>query len=66
VAVTKLAVQPLAGLRDETEQRVPGDLAGVGAACALPRAGRAVMLDHGRVELERHRLPLEQRMHPRK
>jgi len=42
---------------------VPGDLAGVGAAGALARADRAVCLDVARVEVERHRLPLEQAVH---
>ena len=42
-------------LADKAEQRVPGDLAGVGAAGALPRARRAVVLDQRRVEIECHR-----------
>src|SRR6266542_1421745 len=43
---------------------MPGDLARVDAARSLPRADRAVMLDVARVQVERDRLPLEQRMHP--
>src|SRR5207248_5768835 len=66
VAVAELAVQPLARLTNKAEQRMPGDLAGVGAARTLPRAGWPVVLDQRRVEIERHRLPLEQRMHARK
>src|SRR6266508_5672867 len=45
---------------------MPGDFAGIGAARALTGAGWPVMLDQGRVEIERDRFPLEQRMHPRK
>ena len=66
MAVTQLRVEPLAGLADKAEQRMPADLAFVGAACPLPRADRAVMLDVGRVQVERHRLPLKQRMRTRK
>jgi hypothetical protein len=59
-------VQPLARLADETEQRVPGDLARVDATRPLPRADPTVMLDVTRVQIERHRLPVEQRMRTRK
>src|SRR6266540_786160 len=62
VPVAQLRVQPLAGLRHEAQQRMPGDLAGVGAARALAGAGRAVVLDQRRVEVERDRLPVEQRV----
>jgi hypothetical protein len=65
-ASAQLRVQPLAGLADKTEQRMPSNLAGIGAVGALARAGRPVMLDQGRVQIERHRLPLEERMHARK
>ncbi len=44
---------------------MPADLAFVGAACPLPGADRAVVLDVGRVQVERHRFPIEQRMHAR-
>jgi len=43
---------------------MPADLALVGAACPLPRTDRSVVLDIGRVQVERRRLPIEQRMHP--
>ena len=42
---------------------MPANLALVGAARPLPRPDRAVMLDIGRVEIERHRFPIELRMH---
>src|SRR6266849_1364718 len=45
---------------------MPRHLAFVGAARPLPRADRAMVLDVGRIEIERHRLPTEQRMHARK
>src|SRR3990170_7247427 len=61
MAVAQLRVQPLARFRDEADERVPGHLAGIGAACPLPRARGAVVLDEGRVEVERHLLALEQR-----
>lgn len=62
MAVSEPAVQPLARLADKAEQRVPGDLASVGAARTLTRADRAMMLDQRRVEIERDHRPLEQRM----
>jgi hypothetical protein len=65
VAVAELRVQPLAGFADKAAQRVPADLARVGAARALPGADRPVVLDVGRIQIERHRLPIEQRMHAR-
>jgi hypothetical protein len=65
VAVAELRVQPLTRLADKAEQRVPADLALVAAARPLPGTDRAVMLDVGRVDVERHRLPVEQRMHTR-
>src|SRR5436190_1130733 len=61
VAVAELRVQPLARFADEAEQRMPADRALVGAARPLPRADRPVVLDVGRVQIERHRLALEQR-----
>ncbi len=66
VAVPELAVQPLARLADKAEQRMPGDLAGVGAARALPGADPPVVLDQGRIQIERHHPPVEQRMHAHK
>src|SRR5581483_10584203 len=55
VAVAELRVQPLPGLGDKTDQRMPGDLAGVDAAGPLPGADRTVMLDVARVQIERQR-----------
>ena len=66
MAVAQLRVQPLARLADKAEQRMPGDLALVRATRPLPGAGRAVVLDVGRVQVERHRLPIQQRLHARK
>ena len=66
MAVAELRVQPLARLADKAEQRMPADLALVGAARPLPGADRTVLLDVGGVQVERHRLPLEQRLHARK
>src|SRR6266508_1748375 len=57
VSVAQLRVQPLARLTNETEQGMPGDLAGVDAACALPRPDRSVVLDVARVQVERQRFP---------
>ncbi len=65
MAVAELRVQPLARFADKTQQRVPADLALVGAARPLSGADRAVVLDVGCVQVERHRLPIKQRMHTR-
>ena len=59
-----LAEEALVGARlgDEAEERVPGDLAGVGAARALAGADRAVVLDKRRVEVERRLPTLDERV----
>ena len=63
MAVAELRVQPLPGLGDKAEQRMPSNLAGVDAARALPGADRAVVLDVARVQIERQRRPAtEQRV----
>jgi hypothetical protein len=64
VTVAERAVQPLAGLVDEAEQRMPGDPAGVGAARPLPRPDLSVMLDRRRVEVERAAAAHAQTAHP--
>ena len=53
VTVAQLDAEPLAGLGDEAERRMPADPAGIGAARALARTGRAVRLDVARVDVER-------------
>src|SRR5437870_4285638 len=63
MAVPQLRVQPLTGLTDKTEQRMPGDLARVHAPRPLPGADRTMMLDIARVQVERHRLTLDQLTH---
>jgi hypothetical protein len=65
VPVPELSVQPFARFGKETEERVPGDLARIGAARALARADRPVVLNKRRVEVEGHLLPLEQGMDAR-
>ena len=65
VSVPQRRVQPLACLREEADERVPGDLARVGAARSLTRADRAVVLDEGGVEVERHPVARKERLDAR-
>src|SRR5262249_39675660 len=53
MAVAEPRVQPLAGLRQEGKQRMPGHLARIGAARAVARSRRPMVLDEGGVEVKR-------------